>query len=66
VFVQANLSLSFSRSLNYRLAALPTCIQPPTAGRRFGAGVVLYDGSATIDFGSALFAIPVRRLWETE
>ncbi len=34
------------------------------AGKRFGAGVVLYDGSATIDFGNALFAVPVRRLWE--
>jgi predicted AAA+ superfamily ATPase len=35
------------------------------AGRRFGAGVVLYDGGATIRFGSAMFAVPVRRLWET-
>jgi predicted AAA+ superfamily ATPase len=35
-----------------------------TVGRRFSAGVVLYDGSATIDFGGALFAVPVRRLWE--
>jgi uncharacterized protein len=34
------------------------------AGKRFGAGVVLYDGSATIRFGGALFAVPVRRLWE--
>lgn len=34
------------------------------AGRRFGAGVVLYDGSATVSFGGALFAVPVRRLWE--
>lgn len=34
------------------------------AGKRFGAGVVLYDGSATIDFGGGLFAVPVRRLWE--
>jgi predicted AAA+ superfamily ATPase len=34
------------------------------AGKRFGAGVVLYDGSATISFDSALFAVPVRTLWE--
>ncbi len=33
-------------------------------GRRFTAGVVLYDGSATINFGNSLFAVPVRRLWE--
>ncbi|HKX45837.1 MAG TPA: ATP-binding protein [Planctomycetota bacterium] len=33
-------------------------------GKRFGAGVVLYDGRATIEFGNALFAVPVRRLWE--
>jgi hypothetical protein len=35
------------------------------AGRRFVAGVVLYDGSATIRFGDGLFAVPVRRLWES-
>lgn len=35
------------------------------AGKRFVAGVILYDGSATIRFGDGLFAIPVRRLWET-
>lgn len=34
------------------------------AGKRFGAGVVLYDGSATVSFGGALFAVPVRKLWE--
>lgn len=34
------------------------------AGKRFSAGVLLYDGSATISFGDALFAIPVRRLWD--
>jgi predicted AAA+ superfamily ATPase len=33
-------------------------------GKRFGAGVVLYDGSATVSFGGALFAVPVGRLWE--
>jgi predicted AAA+ superfamily ATPase len=35
------------------------------AGGRFAAGVVLYDGAATISFGNALFAVPVRKLWET-
>jgi predicted AAA+ superfamily ATPase len=35
------------------------------AGNRFGGGVVLYDGNATIRFGDRLFAVPVRKLWET-
>lgn len=35
------------------------------AGKRCGAGVVLYDGGAPIDFGSALVAVPVRKLRET-
>jgi hypothetical protein len=35
------------------------------AGERFVAGVILYDGSATIRFGDGLFAVPVRKLWET-
>jgi predicted AAA+ superfamily ATPase len=35
------------------------------AGRRFAAGVVLYDGTATVSFGDCLFAVPVRKLWET-
>lgn len=34
------------------------------AGKRFVAGVVIYDGSAAIAFGDGLFAVPVRRLWE--
>jgi predicted AAA+ superfamily ATPase len=34
------------------------------AGKRFVAGVVLYDGEATIVFGDGLFAVPVRTLWE--
>ncbi len=34
------------------------------AGKRFIAGVVLYDGSATIRFGGGLCAVPVRRLWD--
>lgn len=35
-----------------------------TAGTRFRAGVVLYDGAATIPFGPRLWAVPIRRLWE--
>ncbi|NUQ12336.1 MAG: hypothetical protein HUU26_08430 [Gemmatimonadaceae bacterium] len=34
------------------------------AGRRFVAGVVLYDGKATMSFGNGLFAVPVRTLWQ--
>lgn len=36
-----------------------------TAGTRFAAGVILYDGAATIRFERNLFAVPVRMLWET-
>jgi len=35
------------------------------AGKRFVAGVVLYDGEATAGFGDGLYAVPLRRLWET-
>ena len=35
------------------------CLNVATA-----AGVVLYDGGATVSFGGGLFAVPVRRLWE--
>jgi uncharacterized protein len=35
------------------------------AGRQFRSGVVLYDGTATVDFGEGLFAVPLRRLWES-
>lgn len=34
------------------------------AGKRFTAGVVLYDGSAMTSFGGGLFAVPLRFLWE--
>jgi hypothetical protein len=34
------------------------------AGERFAAGVVLYDGEASVGFGPRLFAVPVRALWE--
>lgn len=32
------------------------------AGSRFTAGVVLYDGTATIKFDDGLFAVPLRSL----
>jgi hypothetical protein len=34
------------------------------AGKRFVAGVVLYDGAATIRFGDGLRAVPLRSLWD--
>ena len=34
------------------------------AGKQFVAGVVLYDGSATVRFGDSLFAVPIRMLWD--
>jgi hypothetical protein len=34
------------------------------AGKRFSAGVVLYDGEASVGFGEGLFAVPIRALWE--
>ena len=34
------------------------------AGKRFAAGVVLYDGETCTRFGASLYAVPVRRLWE--
>jgi hypothetical protein len=34
------------------------------AGSRFTAGVVLYDGTATIKFDESLYAVPLRSLWE--
>lgn len=33
-------------------------------GVRFSAGVVLYDGEASVGFGDRLFAVPIRDLWE--
>jgi len=35
------------------------------SGKRFAAGVVLYDGETTATFGPNLYAVPVRALWET-
>ena len=34
------------------------------SGRRFTAGIVLYDGTATIRFDERLYAVPLRALWE--
>jgi predicted AAA+ superfamily ATPase len=31
---------------------------------RFSAGVVFYDGEASVRFGEKLFALPIRKLWE--
>lgn len=35
------------------------------AGKRFAAGIVLYDGEDCVTFGDALWAVPIRLLWET-
>jgi predicted AAA+ superfamily ATPase len=35
------------------------------AGKRFVAGIVLYDGEASVGFGDGLYAVPIRALWET-
>jgi len=34
-------------------------------GDRFTSGIVLYDGETTAPFGDGLYAVPIRRLWET-
>jgi len=34
------------------------------SGRRFAAGIVLYDGETTAGFGDGLYAVPIRTLWE--
>lgn len=35
------------------------------AGDRFAGGVVVYDGEMCASHGDGLYAVPVRRLWET-
>ena len=35
------------------------------AGKRFVAGVVLYDGEACASFGDGMYAVPLRALWES-
>ena len=34
-------------------------------GERFAAGILLYDGETTVNWGDGMYAIPIRRLWET-
>lgn len=34
-------------------------------GQHFAGGVVLYDGGVAAPFGDGLFAVPLRRLWES-
>lgn len=34
------------------------------AGKRFAAGIVLYDGEASAGFGEGFHAVPIRNLWE--
>ncbi len=34
------------------------------AGKRFAAGVVLYDGETAASFGETMYALPLRMLWE--
>jgi predicted AAA+ superfamily ATPase len=34
-------------------------------GERLVAGIVLYDGDTTLPFGDGLWAVPIRRLWES-
>jgi len=36
------------------------------AGKRFVAGIVLYDGETYAPFGEGMYAVPIRALWETE
>jgi hypothetical protein len=33
-------------------------------GKRFAAGVVLYDGETGASFGDGMYAVPIRALWE--
>lgn len=33
-------------------------------GKRFAAGIVLYDGETVTSFGPGLYAVPIRALWE--
>ena len=36
------------------------------AGKRFRAGIVLYDGESSARFGEGLYAVPIRALWDME
>jgi len=35
------------------------------SGKRFAAGIVLYDGETCAGFGDDLYAVPIRTLWES-
>ena len=35
------------------------------AADRFAHGAVLFDGEVSMRFGERLYAVPIRRLWET-
>ena len=35
-------------------------------GSRFAGGAVMYDGEMCVSHGDGLYAVPIRRLWETE
>lgn len=35
------------------------------AGKRFAAGIVLYDGDLAASFGDGMAAVPISRLWES-
>jgi hypothetical protein len=34
------------------------------SGKRFTAGIVLYDGEMSAGFGGGFYAVPIRTLWE--
>ncbi|HEY9464413.1 MAG TPA: ATP-binding protein [Vicinamibacterales bacterium] len=34
------------------------------SGKKFAAGVVVYDGETLVPFGEGLYAVPIRMLWE--
>ncbi len=33
-------------------------------GKRFGCGVIAYDGEMCVGFGDGMFAVPIERLWD--
>ncbi len=35
-----------------------------TTGKRFAAGIVMYDGENIARFGESLYAVPIRVMWE--
>lgn len=36
------------------------------AGKRFAGGAVLYDGEMSAGFGDAMYAVPIRALWDSQ